>query len=637
MKMNHKSKKFLPFLITVAIVAGLFAAMPLTASAKSASQLVSDIINYNIANGSHLIATASGNTVTVTGSCESGYPTKTLNLNIDAGVTVEWKASFIGSNSTALLNTSGPGTFVFANGALIQAVCCGLYAGGDVRVEGGEINTTGGYAINLAGANSSIIMSGGKINSEKTAINSGKTITITGGKIVAGGAAVNTLVAGATVTITGVELISNGGSAGVYVGGNASSLKITDSRITTTNATQGVYVGDNMPCFYLTNSEISSNRRGIWIGTNSTLLMRGGTVTTNSTSANEGAIYTSATNAVAAIDGGTVTNTGAGPAINCGNGAASVQGINPRVIANSGYAICARNVTVCSGLVESACSGNYSSATIYSNYTWTNSTHNVNIYGGTVRNTAKDGFAVDSTGLIYVEIGRGVVVEATGLNGKQYNTRGANGIAIEWTGSYDDEYVIGTSDELVVYGTGASAWWGFYDDEYEDYYMGYFGGGIRYQRGASKGHISLGVHLANHVHVYEDMGIAPLPTCTIWGSHNYACSYPGCEWTKSIGVESLGHDWDEGVVTTPATSTTTGVKTYTCMRPSCGATKTEKIGTLPSILIPLRPTPVDLFVVTPFQVSSTPVLENSMQASTIQASTAQASSVLANPVLVYEN
>lgn len=40
---------------------------------------------------------------------------------------------------------------------------------------------------------------------------------------------------------------------------------------------------------------------------------------------------------------------------------------------------------------------------------------------------------------------------------------------------------------------------------------------------------------------------------------------------------SYDHDWDNGVVTTPATTTATGVKTYTCKDPNCTVTKTETI------------------------------------------------------------
>ncbi|MBQ6431429.1 MAG: S-layer homology domain-containing protein [Oscillospiraceae bacterium] len=68
---------------------------------------------------------------------------------------------------------------------------------------------------------------------------------------------------------------------------------------------------------------------------------------------------------------------------------------------------------------------------------------------------------------------------------------------------------------------------------------------------------------------------AKAATCTeaglTEGAHCSRCDYKVAQET----VAALGHDWDEGKVTKPATETTDGVKTFTCSR--CGATKTEKI------------------------------------------------------------
>ena len=62
------------------------------------------------------------------------------------------------------------------------------------------------------------------------------------------------------------------------------------------------------------------------------------------------------------------------------------------------------------------------------------------------------------------------------------------------------------------------------------------------------------------------------------------------EWTKDTEnhwktcsgcaevIEKAAHAWNEGVITTPATETTTGVKTFTCT--ACGQTKTETIPVL---------------------------------------------------------
>lgn len=68
-------------------------------------------------------------------------------------------------------------------------------------------------------------------------------------------------------------------------------------------------------------------------------------------------------------------------------------------------------------------------------------------------------------------------------------------------------------------------------------------------------------------------------TCTERGSVQITASvtvgirtYRTSKWTQ---LAALGHDWDSGVITTPATETEAGVMTYTCTR--CKATKTEVI------------------------------------------------------------
>lgn len=48
----------------------------------------------------------------------------------------------------------------------------------------------------------------------------------------------------------------------------------------------------------------------------------------------------------------------------------------------------------------------------------------------------------------------------------------------------------------------------------------------------------------------------------------------------SLAIEALGHEWNDGKITTAATCTTDGVKTFTCTREGCGETKTETIPAL---------------------------------------------------------
>ena len=63
------------------------------------------------------------------------------------------------------------------------------------------------------------------------------------------------------------------------------------------------------------------------------------------------------------------------------------------------------------------------------------------------------------------------------------------------------------------------------------------------------------------------------PTCTELGFTTHACKH--CDYTYTDSpVAALGHKWDNGTVTTPATCTAEGVMTYAC---SCGTTHTAPI------------------------------------------------------------
>ena len=85
--------------------------------------------------------------------------------------------------------------------------------------------------------------------------------------------------------------------------------------------------------------------------------------------------------------------------------------------------------------------------------------------------------------------------------------------------------------------------------------------------------------LESHVHSHKATVTAP--TCTEPGYTTYTCD---CGDTyKADEVDALGHDWDEGKITTRPTSTTEGVMTYTCLRANCGETKTD---TLPILDLP---------------------------------------------------
>ena len=78
----------------------------------------------------------------------------------------------------------------------------------------------------------------------------------------------------------------------------------------------------------------------------------------------------------------------------------------------------------------------------------------------------------------------------------------------------------------------------------------------------------------------EAIDAAVAPTCTETGlTEGKHCSVCKKVLVEQEVVPALGHAWDEGKVTTPATCTQEGVMTYTCER--CGDTRTETIAKLP--------------------------------------------------------
>ncbi len=78
-----------------------------------------------------------------------------------------------------------------------------------------------------------------------------------------------------------------------------------------------------------------------------------------------------------------------------------------------------------------------------------------------------------------------------------------------------------------------------------------------------------------HIHSWVEAS-RTAADCENAGSISYTCS--GCEETKTETIKALGHVWDSGVETKPATCTVKGEKTFTCSR--CNTTKTEEIATI---------------------------------------------------------
>jgi hypothetical protein len=73
---------------------------------------------------------------------------------------------------------------------------------------------------------------------------------------------------------------------------------------------------------------------------------------------------------------------------------------------------------------------------------------------------------------------------------------------------------------------------------------------------------------------HDYVAVVTEPTCTAEGYTTHTCSRCGRYYMDET-VVATGHNWDDGVVTKPDTTSETGILTYTCA--NCGETKTEEI------------------------------------------------------------
>ena len=79
---------------------------------------------------------------------------------------------------------------------------------------------------------------------------------------------------------------------------------------------------------------------------------------------------------------------------------------------------------------------------------------------------------------------------------------------------------------------------------------------------------------AQHTHTWNDGVVTTPATCTESGVKTYTCTV--CNATKPEAIEALGHDWNETTVVYAANGNN-GTKTYACRREGCTATNTENI------------------------------------------------------------
>ncbi|MCL2059268.1 MAG: S-layer homology domain-containing protein [Oscillospiraceae bacterium] len=266
MKSIMRKSKILTVLLAVAMLCAAllpFAATPpLVASARTASELEESINNFDHGGDGNLTATASGDTVTVTGVVTG--VTKMLELIIDPGVTVVWKADYSGPGSIHLIYLSGTGIFEVAEGGALttSGITNAIGTTGvqsNVVVSGGVLKAEN----TVISANGSIVMSGGIVESTKngSALNCGGTITVSGGEVIGtitstgvitinDGTVINYGTGVAIYNYTGGSLVTiNGGLVESQVSGqtiSADSVTITGGTVKSSGETSAIIVTRNL-------------------------------------------------------------------------------------------------------------------------------------------------------------------------------------------------------------------------------------------------------------------------------------------------------------------------------------------------------------------------------------------------------
>jgi hypothetical protein len=181
---------------TPKLIAIFLAVFAITSYAENAAQLAATINSYNNFSGGGtgtISASYSGNTVTVTG--EKIGATASLTLNIDANVSVIWKAELTGnlSENRNLIVIICNGSFEMLSGKIEQtgagnAVYIESSIGAVTTISGGEVLATTGRAVDKSVfGEGTLNISGGTVSAGIAIVNSKGTLNISGGEVSATG------------------------------------------------------------------------------------------------------------------------------------------------------------------------------------------------------------------------------------------------------------------------------------------------------------------------------------------------------------------------------------------------------------------------------------------------------------------
>ena len=308
--MKMKSKKLLSTLLATIMVFGLCAAMPMTASAANNNVTIAQgetASEIQIKIKDMLATLSSGDIVTVTGSCTDA--TETVNLWIDSGMTVIWKAIYSGSNSGPMFELYDNGIFeVAAGGSVINngtgnAIHTAVTTP-TICISGGTVSSVSGITIDGSGM---VIIDGGTVTSDtNTVISTESDIKINGGAIhpvmsateeptihakggnvqvsygiISAGKGYGILAEGtnANIVLNGGDVMAYNG-VGIGVAGSGATISINGGRVRAQSGTAIGAYGDN--CSIEINSgSVSDIIDGIAIavmGKNSAVKVSGGEV-----------------------------------------------------------------------------------------------------------------------------------------------------------------------------------------------------------------------------------------------------------------------------------------------------------------------------------------------------------------------
>ncbi|MCL2152148.1 MAG: S-layer homology domain-containing protein [Oscillospiraceae bacterium] len=162
--MKTTSKKIISTLLAVTLGLSLFAAMPVITSAVDTAALSTMIEGFDHGGNGKLSASASGDTVTVTGSVSNARNPMILETN---GISVVWRASYSGyirDADSSMISVTQGGSFEVADGYVANnGGGCAVRATKEsgIKVSGGIVSAVEGNALRAEGQGTSITITGG--------------------------------------------------------------------------------------------------------------------------------------------------------------------------------------------------------------------------------------------------------------------------------------------------------------------------------------------------------------------------------------------------------------------------------------------------------------------------------------------